>query len=302
MNSATSSTNGLPNSGTILASHRGIDAPLSDVGSRARDLMLRIGLLLGVAVFLPLQGVAATSIPAPMPHPAANVAEQYLLVAANQERAARGLPQLRNDPVLAQAARFHALQMAAHNAISHQFPGEPELSERGAKVGAHFSLITENVAEAPDSSMFHQMWMHSKGHRANLLDPNVNVVGIAVVTRGGQFYAVEDFASTVKSINFNEQEQTVARLLSQSGLSVGPTSRTASLADARRTCSMDTGYVGQHKPWFIMRYTASRLDQLPSQLESRISSGRYRQAVVAACADNNTGSFTAYNIAVLLYP
>jgi hypothetical protein len=51
-----------------------------------------------------------------------------------------------------------------------------------------------------------------------------------------------------------------------------------------------------------MRYTASRLDQLPSQLESRISSGRYHQAVVGACVDNNTGPFTAYNIAVLLYP
>jgi hypothetical protein len=264
--------------------------------------MLRIALLLGAFVFLPLQGVAASSIPTPIPRPSANVAEQYLLVAANQERAARGLSQLRNDPVLAQAARFHALQMAAHNTISHQFPGEPDLSERGAKVGAHFSLITENVAEAPDSSMFHQMWMHSKGHRDNLLDPHVNVVGIAVVTHAGQFYAVEDFASTVESINFNEQEATVARLLAQTGLAVGPTSRTASLADARRTCSMDTGYVGQHKPWFIMRYTASRLDQLPSQLESRISSGRYRQAVVAACPDNDTGPFTAYNIAVLLYP
>jgi hypothetical protein len=65
---------------------------------------------------------------------------------------------------------------------------------------------------------------------------------------------------------------------------------------------MDTGFAGQHKPWFIMRYTASRLDQLPSQLESRINSGRYHQAVVAACSDNNTGPFTAYNIAVLLYP
>ncbi|WP_169746933.1 CAP domain-containing protein [Edaphobacter aggregans] len=260
--------------------------------------MLRIALLLGAIVFLPLQAVAASS----MPRLTGNVAEQYLLAAANQERAARGLPKLRNDPVLAKAARFHAMQMAAHNGISHQFPGEPELSERGARAGAHFSLITENVAQAPDSSMFHQMWMNSKGHRANLLDPHVNVVGIAVVTHAGQFYAVEDFASTVVTINFNQQEATVARLLSQRGLNVGPTSRTASLADARRTCGMDTGFAGQHKPWFIMRYTASRLDQLPDQLASRINSGRYHQAVVAACADNNTGPFTAYNIAVLLYP
>jgi uncharacterized protein YkwD len=269
--------------------------------TRANDLRLRIALFLGAAVFLPLQALAS-SIPTPMPRNSANVAEQYLISAANRERAARGLSQLRADTVLSQAARLHALQMASHAGISHQFPGEPNLSERGARVGAHFSLITENVAEAPDSSMFHDMWMHSKGHRDNLLDPKVNVVGIAVVSRDGQFYAVEDFASTVESMSFNQQEATVASLLSQTGLAVGSTPHTASLADARRTCSMDSGYIGQHKPWFIMRYTASRLDQLPSQLESRINSGRYHQAVVAACADNNTGAFTAYNIAVLLYP
>jgi uncharacterized protein YkwD len=268
---------------------------------RTNDLRLRIALFLGAAVFLPLQALAS-SIPNPMPRNPASVAEQYLLAAANRERAALGRSQLRADAVLSQAARFHALQMASHAGISHQFPGEPNLSERGAKVGAHFSLITENVAEAPDSSMFHDMWMHSKGHRDNLLNPSVNVVGIAIVSRDGQYYAVEDFASTVESLSFNQQEATVASLLSQTGLAVGSTPRTASLADARRTCSMDSGYVGQNKPWFIMRYTASRLDQLPSQLESRISSGRYHQAVVAACTDNDTGPFTAYNIAVLLYP
>jgi len=269
--------------------------------TRANDLRLRIALFLGVAVFLPLQALAS-SIPTPTPRNSANVAEQYLLSAANRERANRGLPQLRVDAVLSQAARFHALQMASHAGISHQFPGEPNLSERGARVGAHFSLITENVAEAPDSSMFHDLWMHSRGHRDNLLDPNVNVVGIAVVSRDGQFYAVEDFASTVESLSFNQQEATVASLLSQTGLLVGATPHTASLADARRTCSMDSGYIGRHKPWFIMRYTASRLDQIPTQLESRINSGRYHQAVVAACADNDSGPFTAYNIAVLLYP
>ena len=269
--------------------------------TRANDLRLRIALFLGAAVFLPLQALAS-SIPNSMPRNPASVAEHYLLAAANRERAARGLSQLRADAVLSEAARFHALQMASHAGISHQFPGEPDLSERGASVGAHFSLITENVAEAPDSSMFHDLWMHSKGHRDNLLDPSVNVVGIAVVSRNGQYYAVEDFASKVESLSFNQQEATVASLLSQTGLAVGSTPRTASLADARRTCSKDSGYVGQHKPWFIMRYTASRLDQLPSQLESHISSGRYHQAVVAACPDNNTGPFTAYNIAVLLYP
>ncbi|WP_263365444.1 CAP domain-containing protein [Edaphobacter bradus] len=233
-----------------------------------------------------------------------NVAEQFLLASANQDRVARGLHQLQFDPVLAQAALFHANEMADHDGISHQFPGEPDLAERGAAAGAHFSLITENVAEAADSSIIHDLWMHSPGHRANLLDPEVEVVGIAVVVRNHQFYAVEDFANTVESLSFTEQESSVADLLAHTGLQVinETDSKTVSVDDARKTCSMSSGYAGQRKPWFIMRFTADKLDRLPDELESRIGTGKYHQALIGACADDDTGSFTGYNIAVLLYP
>lgn len=266
----------------------------------SRNLLFYIALLLTALAPLPLYGAAA-SIPSPLPRPSVN-AEQTLLTAANRERAARGISQLRFDPVLAEAARFHALQMAAHANISHQFSGEADLSERGASAGVHFSLISENVAEAPNASMFHDLWMHSKGHRENLLDPKVNVIGIAIVVRNGQYYAVEDFASTVETLSFNRQEEAVTELLSRTGLEVGPNGHTSTLAQARLACSMDSGFPGRQKPWFIMRYNADRLDRLPSQLESRIRSGKYRQAVVGACQDNGSGPFTAYNIAVLLYP
>ena len=250
--------------------------------------------LFAAATFCPPIFAASPSVPGP------NLAEQYLLAAANQDRAARGLQPLRFDPILAQAARFHARQMAAHEGISHQFPGEPELSSRGASVGAHFSLITENVAEAPESTMIHDLWMHSKGHRANLLDPNVEVVGISVVVRDHQFYAVEDFANTVDTLSFNQQETTVAGLLAHSGVQIANNPRT--IEDARRTCSMPTGYAGARKPWFIMRYTADHLTELPTELQTRLSTGKYHQAVVGACTSTDSGSFTAYNIAVLLYP
>ncbi|WP_255460974.1 CAP domain-containing protein [Edaphobacter albus] len=246
--------------------------------------------------FLPIADAATSSQRQPSP----NVAEQYLLVAVNQERAARGLPQLQNDPLLAHAARLHALQMARYNSISHQFPGELDLAERGAQAGVRFSKISENVALGRDASALHEIWMHSPKHRANLLDPHVNVIGVAVVARDGQFYGVEDFGALVLATPYNSQESAVAQLLAQRGLSVGPANRTATLSEARQTCTMETGYAGQYKPWFVMRYTASRLDRLPEQLESRIQSGRYHRAVVGACSVDN-GSFTAYNIAVLLY-
>lgn len=261
---------------------------------------LRVAVVFGLAFGLAEAGSAA-SIPSPLPRPTLN-SEQSLLEAANRERIARGIAPLRFDPVLAEAARFHVLQMAARGDISHQFPGEPDLSRRGAAAGAHFSLISENVAEAPRASMFHELWMHSKGHRENLLDPQVDAVGIAVVSRDGQFYAVEDFASTVETASFDQQEAAVSHVLAREGVAVAPNGMTSTVAQARMACAMDTGFPGRHKPWYIMRYSADRLDRIPAQLESRIQSGKYRQAVVGACQDASSGPFSGYNIAVLLYP
>lgn len=261
-------------------------------------------LLVVVFVLFAVAGAVSTraaSIPSPLPRPTMNL-EQSLLVAANRERASRGIPQLRFDPVLAEAARFHAQQMASRADISHQFPGEPDLSRRGAAVGVRFSLISENVAEAPSPSMIHELWMHSKGHRENLLDPAVNVIGISVVARNGQFYAVEDFASTVDAVSFDQQEEAVTQVLARQGLYVGPNGSTSTLAQARLACAMESGFPGRHKPWYIMRYSANRLGEIPAQLESRIRSGKYSQAVVGACQDNSSGPFAGYNIAVLLYP
>jgi uncharacterized protein YkwD len=225
------------------------------------------------------------------------VAEQYLLAAANEARANQGLLPLRLDPVLTEASAAHAREMANHADISHQFNDEPDLAERGANAGAHFSLISENVGEAPNSVIIHNLWMHSPGHRANLLDPNVDSIGLAVIARDNQLYAVEDFASTVQTLTLNQQEHTVAGVLAKSGMKVAETTE-----DARETCIMTTGYVGSRQPWYIMRYTAASLNEIPSQLKTRLTSGKYHQAVVGACPKTRKTPFTAYNIAVLLYP
>ena len=163
---------------------------------------------------------------------AQNVSEQYLLAAANQERLARGLTPLLYDEHLMVAARHHAFAMAQRREISHQFSGEAGLAERAEEAGAHFSRVTENVAEASNSALIHELWMNSAGHRANLLDPHVNAVGIAVLQSQGQLYAVEDFAQRVEVISLDEQESTVAETLVKSGLRVSTGSE-----DARGTCT-----------------------------------------------------------------
>lgn len=228
---------------------------------------------------------------------AQNVSEQYLLAAANQDRAARGLRPVRLDEHLTLAARLHAFQMADHQTISHQFDGERELATRAGDAGAHFSLVTENVAEAPNSAQIHDLWMASAGHRANLLDPQVDSVGIAVVQKGRQLYAVEDFARTVAKLSLDQQEARVGEMLLDAGLRLD-----GSKADARQTCTMSSGYVGSRQPLFVMRFSASSLDRLPEQLTSRLGSGKYRVAEVGACVTAKQGPFSGYNVAVMLFP
>jgi len=227
-----------------------------------------------------------------------SVAEQYLFNAANAERQQRGLEPLRWNGVLYKAAHGHALEMAARQSISHQYPGEAELSERGRAAGARFSVISENVAEAPTAVMIHDAWMKSPGHKANLLDPNVDSVGISVIRREGQLYAVQDFDRSVAALSLEQQESTVGALVSAaSKVSVVETSE-----DAHKTCEMETGYAGTRRPWFVMRYTAGDLTRLPDALKTELETGRYHQAMVAACSPHEKQAFTTFNIAVLLYP
>jgi uncharacterized protein YkwD len=121
-------------------------------------------------------------------------AEFHLLNAANQERKANGLAPLQWDEKLAAAARSHAREMAKRNASSHEFPGEDSLPVRVTKAGVQFSAIAENVADAPSVARIHDLWMHSPGHRANILDKEMDSLGVGVVERNGQYFAVEDFA------------------------------------------------------------------------------------------------------------
>ena len=228
-----------------------------------------------------------------------SVAEQYLFQAANAERQQRGLPMLQWDPALYRAATLHAMEMAARESISHQYPGEADLAGRAGGAGAHFSLVEENVAEAPTAVTVHRAWMESEGHRENLLDPEVNRVAISVRSRKGELYAVEAFDRDVESLSYEDQEIAVADLLRTTpNLNIQVADE-----EARTTCAMDEGYAGPRRPWFIMRFTTGELDALPAELRERLNSGRYHQAVVGACpAKRSTRPFSSYNIAVLLYP
>jgi uncharacterized protein YkwD len=123
-------------------------------------------------------------------------AERELFAAANQARRAEGLPPLRWDEGLAAAARRHAQVMADHGTTAHGFEGEPSLSARVKQEGVHFGWLSENVTQGPSPDFIHVQFMRSPAHRANILDRDMDSVGVGVIERGGQLFAVEDFAQS----------------------------------------------------------------------------------------------------------
>jgi len=121
-------------------------------------------------------------------------AEQELFASVNQVRRAQGLSPLRWDESLAAAARRHAEAMAEHGSVRHGFEGEPSLSARVKQAGAHFSWLSENVTQGPSPQFIHTQFMKSPPHRANILDRDMDSIGVGVVEQGGQLFAVEDLS------------------------------------------------------------------------------------------------------------
>jgi uncharacterized protein YkwD len=227
-------------------------------------------------------------------------AAQQLLALANQARAAAGVGPLKWDSALAAAALLHCERMVVEGPIAHRYSGEADLSVRAQNAGAHFSLIEENVAFGSYVAGIHQGWLNSPGHRANLLNPEVDSVGIAVVSGRGALYAVADYARAVPVLSREQVEATVAGLVLSSGLS-----NAGDPAAARGYCatgSVPSGSRDILRAAFLMVWEDSDISALPHDLAGQVASGRYRSAVVGACAPKDSESgFTSYRVAVILY-
>ncbi|HEY3987696.1 MAG TPA: CAP domain-containing protein [Acidobacteriaceae bacterium] len=220
-----------------------------------------------------------------------------LLTLTNQDRTAQGLGPLRWSPELAQAAHGHDELMVRHNDLEHQFAGEPDVPTRAGQAGAHFRAIAENIALGPNGVDIERQWMHSAMHRTNILDPQMNSIGIALVRHNGELWAVEDFAHAVEGLGPSEIEGRVIGLLAQHGMQNATATR-----DARQTCDMPHGSAGGSRPRFIMRWEGSDLSRLPDVLISKLQSGQFRSAAVGVCdSAHPSQGFTTYRVAVLLY-
>jgi uncharacterized protein YkwD len=143
-------------------------------------------------------------------------AEQRLLALANQSRQQAGAPPLALDAGLSRAARIHAQAMLQARRLSHQFDGEPSLPQRlAATTQLQLEQEGENVALDYDAEHGHEHLMLSLPHRANLLNPAYNVVGLGVVRSGDRIYIVQDFGSALPKYSLAELKEHVAAAVNQ---------------------------------------------------------------------------------------
>jgi uncharacterized protein YkwD len=133
-----------------------------------------------------------TAAPPPVtttpPDPSTQAQVVGLVNAARQDA---GCDPLTSDTSLATAAQRHAADMASRDYFEHTTPEGVTFDQRIRNAG-YSRPGAENIAKGArtaDSVM--ELWMNSPGHRANILDCDLNTIGVGLDRDG--FYWVQDF-------------------------------------------------------------------------------------------------------------
>ncbi|HZU29686.1 MAG TPA: CAP domain-containing protein [Candidatus Angelobacter sp.] len=225
-----------------------------------------------------------------LPANAAPTAQEKLVFdQLNQERQKSGLPPLQWNDQVAEAARKHSRELAKNGKLSHQFPGEAAVPERIGTTGARFTLSAENVARTEYIQDVHPALMNSPGHRANMLNPKYNAVGIGVVERDGRFYVTQDFVFIIQAYTeeqfaaafvetFNDARKThgMRRINIQSD---------SLLHDLACSTQGDANVIAAEVPnaHSVVVFTASEPHQLPEQLLGRVANPDFRRMEFGVC-------------------
>ena len=137
------------------------------------------GLIDDVAASAPAQGVPGTV------EGYSEEYEQVLFEMVNTARTENGLPALSWSNALAGIARNHGADMIQRGYYDHVDTEGRGPDYRADAAGISYYLISENIAAGNVSpEVIFDGWMASPDHRYNILDPEVDQVGIGVVLGG----------------------------------------------------------------------------------------------------------------------
>lgn len=235
--------------------------------------------------------------------------EQRLLELVNQERETAGLKTLTWDQNLADAARAHSKLLAQHKELSHQFMGEADLTRRAGSAGATFSSVGENVGYAPDVDLAHTGFMNSPPHRANILRPDFDAIGIAIIARGDELYITEDFSRKVETIG-NDQfdRQLIAafnQLRSQKGLTPMNVRSDARLKKVACTANLNAQKILDGTPGAtdLAVFTTAQPDKLPVTMQRAAADKTLHRMDLGVCfKQGGNGGFSTYWVIAAFFP
>jgi len=237
--------------------------------------------------------------------------ERQIFEWTNQERAKVNAPPLTWDNRLAIAARLHSDEMAKEKNLNHQLPGEAKFSERLSLQGARFSAAAENVGFGDDAETLQSGWMHSSGHRTNLLNPRYNQMGVGIVRSGNRLWATEDFATGIPRLSSEDFEQAVekqiASLRKKEGL---PAMEAATSAQLRRiACAGDTsggaamaGLPRRNMQAYSFNFTTPDAADLPNALTKRVLEMPTGGFSIGTClSQTGNNGMSTYRVLIAVY-
>lgn len=124
---------------------------------------------------------------------AAQYAQQVVSL-VNQQRSQNGCGPLTLNSKLTLAAQRHTDDMVARHFFSHTNPDGVDFATRISRAGYTWSTAGENIAQGQQTPAdVMDAWMHSPGHRANILNCSFKDIGVGVNLSGPTW--TQDFAA-----------------------------------------------------------------------------------------------------------
>jgi len=116
-------------------------------------------------------------------NPSSHLTLNGALLQTNLQRQSSGLPSLKLSEKLNESSAAKARDMFANQYFAHVSPGGKGVADLAAEAGYEFIAIGENLAMGnfKDDKDLVDAWMASPGHRENILNPQYQEIGIAVL-------------------------------------------------------------------------------------------------------------------------
>ena len=137
------------------------------------------------------------STPVETPAVGLSAVESEVVRLVNIERQKEGLQPLVASTELSNVARMKSADMGNKNYFSHTSPTYGSPFDMMKSNGIKYSLAGENIAKGQlTAASVVNAWMNSSGHRANIMNPSFNKIGVGhFKTSGGTNYWTQMFTN-----------------------------------------------------------------------------------------------------------